>query len=79
MNDSDKKTEYTRRVCKQCGVEEGHECIHVWFEIPDGCACDWREWDYEALDRMRPICDKYEGDGNQNCRNCEHDFECHKS
>jgi hypothetical protein len=65
-----------RRVCKVCGETDHHE--PEWLEIPDGCVCDWREWNWAQLDALPPACAKYVGNGRTNCQRCEHDAECHR-
>lgn len=62
------------RVCKICG-DEHHEPDYL--EIPLGCVCDWKTWDYDGMTSLPPACDRYEGDGKQNCSKCEHDKACH--
>lgn len=68
------------RICKICGeIEEEHHDPD-WLEIPEGCVCDWREWDYDNKTTLPPVCGEYKSNGfaNGNCRVCEHDKECHK-
>lgn len=60
-------------ICKHCGRPESEHCIFEALEIPKGCVCDLSTWD----EGIAPICDKYEGDGVEYCRRCEHDKECH--
>jgi hypothetical protein len=65
-----------KRICKVCGEENHHE--PEWLTIPDGCVCDWREWDWGKLDAIPPACAEYVGDGSDNCQRCEHDPDCHR-
>jgi hypothetical protein len=67
------------KICKICGeTEQKHHEID-WLEIPVGCVCDWREWNYHAMTSLPPVCTEYKGDGRSNCEICEHDQECHLS
>lgn len=66
-----------RRICKICGEPEDEHHEPDLLEIPAGCVCDWRTWDYDNRTKLPPACDKYEGDGKCNCQKCEHDAECH--
>lgn len=66
-----------RRVCKTCGEPEETHHEPNWLELPDGCVCDWREWDYDRKTKLPPVCGEYKGDGSCNCETCEHDKECH--
>ena len=66
-----------RRVCKTCGEPEETHHEPDWLELPDGCVCEWREWDYHAKTILPPVCGEYKGDGTCNCATCEHDKECH--
>lgn len=68
-----------RRICKICGEPEDEHHEPDWLEIPSGCVCDFRTWDYYDKTTLPLACDKYEGDGKQNCAKCEHDAECHAS
>lgn len=68
----------SRRVCKVCGEFEEDHHIPDWLEIPDGCVCNWREWDFENMKSLPPICEEYKGNGTLNCERCEHDKECHE-
>jgi hypothetical protein len=65
------------KICKVCGETQEEHHIPDWLEIPAGCVCNWREWDFERLSSLPPVCDHYEGNGTQNCSRCEHDKECH--
>jgi hypothetical protein len=65
-----------KRVCKFCGVFEEDHHEPYWLEIPDGCVCDWREWD--AYDAIPPVCSNFTALGSR-CVNCEHDKACHKA
>jgi len=67
------------KICKICGENENtHHEIDL-LEIPEGCVCDWREWNYDAMTSLPPICTEYKGDGRSKCETCEHDKECHLS
>ena len=66
-----------KRVCKICGETEAQHHEPKWLEIPAGCVCNWREWDYHGMDVLPKVCGNYIGDGKMNCRICEHDKECH--
>lgn len=59
--------------CKVCGEPES---AHHDFEpkMPEWCVCDYGVWG----DHVSDVCADYQGDGNQYCRKCEHDRECHK-
>jgi hypothetical protein len=62
-------------VCAVCGkTEEEH---HAWDPVrrPTGCRCSVTDW----RDRrdIPTVCEKYEGDGNDYCKRCEHDRKCH--
>lgn len=65
------------RFCKICGDKEEDHHEPDWLEIPKGCVCNWREWDYYKMISVPSVCGKYVGDGNTNCETCEHDLECH--
>ena len=65
------------RVCKICGAFEFDHHEPDYLEIPAGCVCDWKTWDYYDKSSLPPACEKYEGDGEQNCEKCEHDKACH--
>jgi hypothetical protein len=67
----------SKRVCKTCGVAEEDHHEPDWLELPDGCVCDWRSWDYSNKTVIPPVCGEYKGDGVENCETCEHDKECH--
>jgi hypothetical protein len=67
------------KVCKICGEKEDEHHSPDWLEIPEGCVCDWREWNYEKMTTLPPVCDEHQGDPNTNCTRCEHDKECHKA
>lgn len=66
------------KICKVCGETQEEHHLPDWLEIPDGCVCNWREWDYERMSQLPPVCDRYEGNGKQNCSRCEHDKACHR-
>ena len=66
-----------KRICKICGEPEDKHHKPDWLEIPDGCVCDWRTWEYEGETALLPICKDYQGDGKQRCLACAHDRECH--
>lgn len=66
-----------RRVCKICGDFEDEHHEPDYLEIPAGCVCDWRTWDYDNKTALPPACSEYKGDGKENCQTCEHDKECH--
>jgi hypothetical protein len=66
------------KVCKICGEKEEEHHEPDWLEIPAGCVCDWREWDYDDKTTLPPICEEHQGDPSKNCTRCEHDKECHK-
>lgn len=63
-----------KRICKICGQAEDEHHEPEWLEPPDGCVCDPLTWDVSPLP---PICEKYKGDGEQNCERCEHEKGCH--
>ncbi len=67
--------EQPERKCQHCGVLESEHCV---FEASGsmlvGCTCPLGEWDGAP----GPICKAYVGVPPQNCRECEHDLECHK-
>ena len=65
------------KICKVCGETQEEHHIPDWLEIPDGCVCNWREWGYDGMSSLPPVCDHYEGNGTQNCSRCEHDKACH--
>jgi len=65
------------RYCKVCGRTDNDHHEPDWIEIPAGCVCDWREWDYHKMSKLPLVCSEYEGDGTTNCQTCEHDKECH--
>ncbi len=67
------------KVCKICGVQEDEHHEPDWLEIPDGCVCDWREWNYEDKTTLTPVCEEHQGDPKRNCKRCEHDKACHKA
>ena len=65
------------KVCKICGeFEEAHH-EPDYLEIPAGCVCDWRTWDYEKMTALRPVCAEYKGNGKHDCHVCFHDQACH--
>jgi hypothetical protein len=66
-----------KRICKICGELEENHHRPEWVKIPDGCVCDFGEWDLANLKAIPKPCRKYEGDGKQNCLKCEHDKACH--
>ena len=66
-----------RRVCKICGELEENHHEPDWLGLPDGCVCDWRQWDYNDMESLPPVCGEYKGDGACNCETCEHDKACH--
>lgn len=65
------------RICKICGDSEDRHHEADWLEIPNGCVCDWRTWDYDGKTKLPSICNEYKGDKKENCQTCEHDYECH--
>lgn len=66
-----------RRFCKVCHKPEDEHHIPEWIEQPETCVCDIWEWNYHEMDRIPPVCEKYDGDGVENCLKCEHDKGCH--
>jgi len=42
---------------------------------PPGCVCDVGDW---VTHPIPPVCDKYRGDPEELCDNCEHEFACHQ-
>jgi hypothetical protein len=67
-----------KRVCKVCGETEENHHEPEWLEIPDGCVCEWREWDWDRFDALPSPCAEYKSDGYGLCRVCEHQPECHR-
>jgi hypothetical protein len=65
-----------KRVCKTCGEREESHHEPDWLFLPDGCVCDWHEWDYHDKACLPPVCGEYKG-VVCNCETCEHDKECH--
>ena len=63
-----------KRYCKICGELENDHHTPDWIEVPDGCVCDPMTWE----DNIPAPCEKYAGNGVQNCLKCEHDKACHK-
>ena len=63
-------------------TEENHH-EPDWIDKPGTCVCDVFTWDLDKiwdLDKLKiipPACNNYDGDGEQNCKNCEHDERCH--
>lgn len=49
-------------------------CKHS-AQRPPGCVCNAGEWGDPT--HLPPICDEHKGDRDENCDECEHDFECH--
>jgi hypothetical protein len=66
------------KICKICGEREEDHHEPDWIEVPDGCVCHPKTWNYETMKQIPPACDNYMGDGNRHCAVCEHDKECHK-
>jgi hypothetical protein len=67
------------KLCKICGEKFGEHHDHDWIEIPEGCVCDWREWNYEDRNALPPVCTEYNDRGfGGTCGNCEHDKACHQ-
>jgi len=62
-----------KRVCKICGETEQEHHDPDWLEIQDRCVCDWREWDYDKMERLPPVCEEFVGDERYGCQRCEHD------
>jgi hypothetical protein len=56
--------------CHACG-----QPLPKQFRHP-GCVCDLGEWGVEPEAIPAP-CSEHVGNHDQNCENCEHDFECH--
>lgn len=70
------------RICKICGELESnhHEPDWITITMPEGCVCDFRTWDYKRKSfKTSPACAEYMGNGEENCKKCEHDKECHKT
>lgn len=65
------------RICKICGEPESVHHSPDFIEMPDGCVCDFRSWDYVNLKKIPAVCSKYIGNGKENCKVCEHDKGCH--
>ena len=64
-------------ICRVCGrTESEHHAFEPEFEggTPGNCQCDLETWRGGTITK---ICDSYDGDGHQHCRNCEHDEACH--
>ena len=62
-------------ICIHCGLPESE---HHEFEPvlkPAGCVCDHREWGNPSA--IPPVCKEHRGDPSKNCKECEHDKECH--
>lgn len=74
---TDSQQRMVRRVCKICGDFEDEHHEPDYLEIPAGCVCDWRTWDYYNKTALPPACSEYKGDGKENCQTCEHDEACH--
>ena len=66
-----------KRWCKICEKFEEDIHEHVWLSVPDSCVCYPRTWVTPTLDAIPAICDKYVGNGLEECEECEHDPECH--
>lgn len=66
------------KVCKLCGEFEENHHEPAWLEIPDGCCCDWAEWDIVKLTELPPVCESFVDVGGLCCDRCEHDKACHK-
>lgn len=58
--------------CVLCGEEEEDHCLFEDQEVPEECVC-WRSWDGEVDD----ICEEFDDNGNNSCKSCHHDKECH--
>jgi hypothetical protein len=65
------------KLCRICGKSEDDHHAFDPVELPPGCVCDPGTWG-ESWKKLPPVCDKYDGDGVENCKKCEHDKECHK-
>lgn len=61
-------------ACRICKRPAGEHHEFESFEAPKCCVCDSITWE---PNEPGPICAKYEGDGRQNCAECEHDQACH--
>lgn len=65
------------RICVVCGQPESDHHEFVPVNKPDGCVCDPFEWRDPA--NIPPVCDRFSGYEDRQCKRCEHDFQCHHS